>query len=1201
MPRLITAWLTACALGVSCAGQEVTATLPLHTGDGCYVSPTGAGLWESLLRAGQGHALYMEAEAAQALKLQKGRRVGRDPECAGRAYLAHVTHAEFPLQVVKGAAYQGWARTFLPRPGSWNHKESMDGGRQRRVSESEASIFGRWFWSKLGSYHLRPGAHRFVLHSWLGGARLDAIIFSADPAFSPEGFAGRPRSGPHANQGTVTTCALAPPGVAQWRRLHIDGDPAGGRITAEVSTDAGAHWTACTQDGDLTGLAAAGRGTDSLIARVTLAAAKDGAGPRLRSVRATYALKPDAEVTLGNRHYTLAVARYTGRLCGIFNRSVSTPATPAHGQEPLLQLAIREPGENKPQDVLPDQIALTGVAAGARTLTLHYAALAGRVRIRVDMTADDSPLCRWRCSVANDSDRDIVRLDFPLLRNVAIGEPEDDECVIPRTGGWRIKTPASSKSWKTTYMGGGSMSWMDLCDPRAGLYVAMLDRKLTSTEMECSPSPGGRGADLTFRTHTLIRPGQRRSRDYVVGVHEGDWHWAADRYREWAYSWMKHPQSPEWVKWCDGWVHATGKTKFESMAGLTKRSQKNGLGYLQYWGHMSDGVNQCCGNFYWPAPALGGAEGFARGVADVHAQGGRVTAYMNCQTWTRDSATNDALRLTPKSALPPEALALIHPLSWFEKWRLRRFDGSAQGYYASTLGWYIMCPASKGFQEHLRFWIVDMYCKRFGTDGVYLDQTGATAAKPCYDLDHGHDDIGAWGAGNTELLARCLAEARQSNPDFIMAIEGAGDALGQYADLHLISGLCTDPEVYHYTFPDHILISGFSNRSHLSHEQRVSRAFLNGDRFDVWAGRPLVQSALRLRRRIRRWLYPARFMDTVGLRVSDDRVLARWHWCDRPGERAIVVTVDNEHKVADAKCRLDLPARWRTPGTLHVFDREGGVTGQRPSVHDGQITFAVPSSTLSTALAMYETQPANRVDAWCAVRSGPTGADTVVLGAANYSVEPVRVKTELDIEAPLSVGQGPTELDVPGAGARQWELRLAGVDGLTQPKQVAFCVTWPAGRIRHTATVRPLLVNGTMAMDEDGDGAPDHWRPGGTTVEFLHGVEGGACWIQGRKSEFLYQIQMVPLEANTKYYFAGRIRRSAATKQVSIAVVEFVGERGYRVHKLGGDEKLPANEWRRFETTLTTGASFRKCAVYLYNTHSDVRAWYDDIELRRVK
>ena len=65
---------------------------------------------------------------------------------------------------------------------------------------------------------------------------------------------------------------------------------------------------------------------------------------------------------------------------------------------------------------------------------------------------------------------------------------------------------------------------------------------------------------------------------------------------------------------------------------------------------------------------------------------------------------------------------------------------------------------------------------------------------------------------------------------------------------------------------------------------------------------------------------------------------------------------------------------------------------------------------------------------------------------------------------------------------------------------------------------------------------------------------------------------------------------------MSAAVVEHLESGGLRVHGIGA-EGAPG-EWERFETGFTTGEGFSHVAVYLYNTHSTVRAWFRDLQLR---
>ncbi len=1191
---LLTAILLTSAAACSVA-QPISVDLQLAGANGVVVTEEGAGIGLSMLQLRDPALVSFEAETAEGLALQEGSGITESPDASGGAYIDRVTHAEYPITIPEQGAYQGWARIFLPHPGSWNHEESMNTGGKKRVNDSERWVFGEWIWSKLGSYTLGPGENRFILHNFLGGARIDCIFFTRNAALRGEGLVGLPTAAD--GMARVTTAPVRPSRVKSWGALRIDADLNGGAVEAEVSSDGGVNWLPAAKAGDLSALKVAGDGSDTLLARLTLKPGPDGESPVVRSVAASLTADPDGEVALENDHYRISFARDTGRLCGIFNKRTSTPATTLHIQQPVMALGVRQADGGALNVVTQDEIRFEGVEQKPRALELTYSALEGRVRIGVELTADDTPLATVRQSITNNSDMEIVRLDFPLIGNAALGAHEDDEAVLPRTGGIRVANPAADKAYMTTYMGGGSMAWMELCDKTSGLFMMVADQKLTSTEIECAAAPGRRGVNLAFRTLTAVLPGKSRQREYRLGIHEGDWHWGADRYREWAYSWMKHPDDPQWARWCDGWCHGSGDLAFGHMSNMMRRMEAEGWEYLQYWGQMTDGIDQCCGNFYWPAPALGGPEGFKQGISDVHALGGRVTGYMNCQTWTRDSYKNDSLRRTPKSDLPQAALDLIHPLEWFEQWRLRQIDGSALGYYASTLGWYIMCPASEGFREHLRWWIVEKYAKEYGADGVYIDQTGATAAKPCYNLEHGHDDIGDWGAGNVEMLRQAVTQARAVNPDFTISIEGSGDALGQYASLHLLSGLCTHPEVYHYTFPDHILISGMANSSQLSASQRVTKAHLNGDRFDTRVGDELTVQALQLRQRIKRWLYPGRFMDTVGLEISDPKVLGRWSLCDQPGNRAIVFTFENEPAVQGAMCSLELPEGWRQPASLFIFDHLGSVIAAMPEITDGRIAFEVPAELMSAALLVYETTPANAMDAWPCIETAPDGTAEVVVLACNFGTETRPVSVKLSADEPLQLSGGELTLEPAAGSIAGGRVGVEGVGELLKPGIIRTEASWDGGTRRARGQVRPFLLNPSLDIDDDGDGMPDYWTRSCATGPYQAGIEDGAFFMQGDEKALQCVIQRVAATPNTEYYFSARIKRSEQTDGIKISVVETLEGGGYRFHTVGDDAALPADEWHDFETTFTTGESFKSVIIYLYNASTPYTGWYDDIVL----
>ncbi|MGD9498586.1 MAG: hypothetical protein AB7Y46_19995, partial [Armatimonadota bacterium] len=462
------------------AGQtqdgRVNVPLALAEGQGCFITPEGAGLWSSLWDA---DTQYFEAEDAANLTFQEGHGALEDAECGGEACVARVVNADFPLTITEAGSYRIWARTFLPVAGSWGHEQSMDGGARRMIRESDARIFGAWYWSPLGEYSLTRGEHTFTLHGWLGGAKLDAVIFSADPDFDPTSLRGTP-AGPDATRGTVTTRPLVPSAVARWGLLTADADRNGGLVAVQASLDGGATWIAAHT---LPQGAVQGDGSDALLARFTLTAAPDGASPLLRGAQAAFTLSEDAEVTLETAAWRMAVARHTGALAGMLYRPLNLAVTPPHLQQPLVAVVMREPGAAEQTVIPPDEIEFEGLTEGPGRLTLDFSALDKQLRLRIILTAAH-PLAEWTLELTNNSPLEVIRIDFPLVGNAAIGDWGDDRFVLPQTGGRIIDRPATAdREWSATYLGGGSMSFIELCDAQAGLMVHMTDRELTTTEM----------------------------------------------------------------------------------------------------------------------------------------------------------------------------------------------------------------------------------------------------------------------------------------------------------------------------------------------------------------------------------------------------------------------------------------------------------------------------------------------------------------------------------------------------------------------------------------------------------------------------------------------------------------------------------------------------------------------------------------------
>ena len=224
----------------------------------------------------------------------------------------------------------------------------------------------------------------------------------------------------------------------------------------------------------------------------------------------------------------------------------------------------------------------------------------------------DSPLSEWRVQVENHggetpkNDQRVYRVAFPVLEGLAIGQNhEDDFLARPYAQGELIPDPVSysftrpNKSntpiYVLTYIGWASMPWLDLyTSPPAplhnlvergdcGLYLASYDPTFQQVDVESWPDRAAGTMTLDMRTYAFLEPGEAwESQMFAVGIHEGDWHWAADRYREWAHTHHRPYAGPAWVRNdCDGWFGTGGPVRYDAYPKMLQDARWLGLNYLR--------------------------------------------------------------------------------------------------------------------------------------------------------------------------------------------------------------------------------------------------------------------------------------------------------------------------------------------------------------------------------------------------------------------------------------------------------------------------------------------------------------------------------------------------------------------------------------------------------------------------------------------
>ncbi len=589
----------------------------------------------------------------------------------------------------------------------------------------------------------------------------------------------------------------------------------------------------------------------------------------------------------------------------------------------------------------------------------------------------------------------VVGVGFPQLAGLQIGERHDDDVLVrPNRFGEKIHDPVSKSGTypvNLCYEGFASMMWMDLYDAEGGLFLASYDKTLLMTELESEADAETGTMRMGMRKYAYVPPGKTWvSEPYVVGVHKGDWHWAADAYRCWAESWMCKPKVPSWVRESDGWYgvglgpmhynESESGYKFKDIPSLYEAAEYVGLNWVEVWGQM---VMNGCYRFYYPDPYLGDIEEFREAIKEVRSRGGHIGFYVNVQAF---DPRFPELPQKYEGKIPPD----VPTPSWwdeFKNYAAVHFDGSYVRQYIRAEEWSdgfrIMCTASEGWRRYLLYWAIDKYVKDYGADAMYIDQVSSPPVEYCFNFSHGHRHHGACVQGRVEILKRMVEEGGKILPHFALIFEGNGDAAGQYGHVHLYTSVAGQtkypyPEVFSYTFPDYIIIDGFANgwnQETMSNyypgtvgrtwrkEDVVNRVFLLGYRFDLCVplkiGDPFteyVKKVINLRKRVKAYLYNSRFMDDIGLNELPGNVMAKiFHH----SEALIITVLDNRFSRMPFQLEIDL-TMYGNPGIKEVYIHTLEGSEELEHVLDlepSRITLVVPPNELSTLLIHFAGKP----------------------------------------------------------------------------------------------------------------------------------------------------------------------------------------------------------------------------------------------------
>ncbi len=486
--------------------------------------------------------------------------------------------------------------------------------------------------------------------------------------------------------------------------------------------------------------------------------------------------------------------------------------------------------------------------------------------MRVKASRADA-LSHWSLSVRNGAGLRIVDVQFPfvVLSYRLAGQPGSEALVWPFGPGMLLRAPKPqdvepdcAHTWQLCpengdighYPGYTFAQFMAFYNDRAGLYLACHD---TAGRVKLL-KPVHREPSLRLGvSHVGDWPAQgERALEYdiVLGSFAGDWHAAAERYRDWSLGqpWASKPlhartDVPGWL--LDSPPHIIVRIQGQLDIGpttpneaflpypkiiplLERVSQQIGapvLPVIMSWEQPGPWIYPDC------FPPAGGSKSLIEFTALARERGWHVGTFCNGTRWVTGhfwSGYDGADHFAEQDGAATVCRTPAGDL-WKESW-----DATWRPSYAGCLG----APRTRDIASHFVRTVIDL-----GLDWIqFFDQNVGCCTFPCFAADHDHPPVpGLWMTDamrtTVDTFHALAAESRANAPagavrEIVYSVEGLVNEcfLGdfQICDVRVVppghSPASWIP-LYHFLYHEFILIQGGFGSAPEPHHLPIRNAY----------------------------------------------------------------------------------------------------------------------------------------------------------------------------------------------------------------------------------------------------------------------------------------------------------------------------------------------------------------------------------------
>lgn len=448
----------------------------------------------------------------------------------------------------------------------------------------------------------------------------------------------------------------------------------------------------------------------------------------------------------------------------------------------------------------------------------------------------------WSYRLQNDTGLRLEWLEFPrvsvpndflaaggestLFWPMAEGCLVEDAALRNRTGFRYRPIGVQSDGYIGLYPGPVPMQFMAYCSPKGSLYFAAHDPYANLKTVEYDMDDGANAVRLEYRLFPgAVQGAYTLPYEMVLGVFDGDWYAAAERYRSWLESSGAHlppkisenDQLPEWMERSP--VVALYPVRGTKDTGDMTPNQyfplENSLPYIDqlqqqlqstimalpmHW----EGTAPWAPPYVWPP--FGGEEAFKRFIDKLHEKGNLAGVYCSGIGWTTQSVL-----------VPSYQTKELYEQEHMDEVMCQTPTGDiVQSHiigYPIRYG-YDMCPANEKVGD-----IVVREVEKIASSGCdyaqFFDQNLGGNSCLCYAKGHGHPAApGKWQGDSMIHIFQKVEEAlRQMGSKMIIGCEEAAAEpfIGYlpFNDLRFNAGFAFSKPVPAYGYVFHEYINNF--------------------------------------------------------------------------------------------------------------------------------------------------------------------------------------------------------------------------------------------------------------------------------------------------------------------------------------------------------------------------------------------------------